>query len=111
LFNRQVTQLNDKGQEIEVGDGKINDPMECKDRCSKLTCEECIGDKEDGTTGLAGCVWCDSGRAVGVFSTGSCSLEKCSLGERVKQTVCFDGAAPTMVLSVAIASIAVLLQF
>lgn len=75
---------------------------ECVDKCAKLTCTDCIGDGA-AAKGTAGCVWCDSGKALSdkvgtnLGSTGTCELAKC-IAESSKQTTC-TGSASALVAS------------
>lgn len=77
---------------------------ECVDKCAKLSCDECIG-----TKATAGCVWCDSGKAISdkvgtnLGSSGSCELEKCVV-EASKQTKCTGSAASMVASALALAA-------
>jgi hypothetical protein len=81
--------------------GGIRELAQCADRCENLSCGECIGASDEAapSSGVPGCVWCDAGRASGTFNTGTCSLNACSLGERVQQRVCYSSATRTTTLS------------
>jgi hypothetical protein len=82
LFNNDVFQAGGKcvlstATETPTGHKKIEKVTQCADLCADVACDKCLG--------ITGCVWCDTGKAIGDkvginTSTGSCSLAKCTSG-------------------------------
>jgi hypothetical protein len=109
LFNNNVFSAGGKclistTTEAPTGHKKIEKVTECADLCAGLPCDGCIGAK-----GVTGCVWCDTGKAIGDkvgvnTSTGSCELAKCNTGVTAS-TTCPSSASATA-FSVAVAAVA-----
>jgi hypothetical protein len=83
--------------EAPTGHKKIEKVTECADLCDDVECNKCLG--------ITGCVWCDTGKAIGdavgiSTSTGSCELAKCGTGVE-PQTTCPSSAASNALSAVA----------
>lgn len=90
---------------------RIKSPLECADLCAGRACDECIGGdpSQPQKTGVAGCVWCEAGRASLSGSPGSCEVAACALGDVVQQRTCLaSGAAPATLSIVGALLVAVL---
>lgn len=89
-----------------VSHTRINSALECADLCQDRECDACIGDpSQPEKKGVAGCVWCDSGRASLGVSTGSCELAKCPLGDIVQQKTCSSASSVAGSLLVALLAV------
>jgi hypothetical protein len=94
LFNNNVFSAGGKcllstTAEAPTGHKEVKQVTECADLCDDIECDKCLT--------ITGCVWCDTGKAIGDkvgidTSTGSCELAKCNSGVAAS-TVCPSSAA------------------